>query len=294
MKNYCLGLLLFLALLSKTCLAQQQEAGVFVYNTLFGGFTAGVGAIINKEKGTQWTKAFAKGAWQGCIGGSINYLGKRSLYLVNRNENIAWALPARLLHSAGLSIIENAARNEPFLQNWNCIYGPVRLDFSLGQTPHFRARLLPNTILCMFDAAKDKQLDLGTSLWSGSIAFVENRSSFVYNRGQTFLGLSYGRVFNYAALSHSSKEIHATMAHEIVHTYQYDDYQLFNTWLKPLEKKVTNKTLKTIFSRYVYLDIPYFYVPYGLEGNHPYPYYYKNFFEFEAERFATFKLVPLH
>lgn len=75
MKNYCLSLLLFLALLSQTCLAQQQEAGVFVYNTLFGGFTSGVGAVINKEKGTRWTKAFARGAWQGCIGGSINYLG---------------------------------------------------------------------------------------------------------------------------------------------------------------------------------------------------------------------------
>ncbi len=82
------------------------------------------------------------------------------------------------------------------------------------------------------------------------------------------------------------------MAHEIVHQFQFGDFQVFNTWLKPFEKKVKSKTLKTIFSKYIYFNIPYYWGLYEITGRYDPPHYYKNFFEFEAQRFSTNEYVP--
>src|SRR5690242_8452353 len=98
---------------------QNQQQRVLLYNVGFGGFTSAIGAIINKPKKANWKPYFVKGLWQGSIGGVISFAGKNTTYLINKDKQLLYAWPSKFLHSAGSSIIENAALNKPFLQNWN-------------------------------------------------------------------------------------------------------------------------------------------------------------------------------
>jgi hypothetical protein len=281
-----------MAVLLVTCslldaVAQNQERQLLVYNVVFGGVTAGVGAAINKPKGASLGKTVLHAFWQGCLGGSINFGAKKTLYLINRNEKVAYALPARILHAAGSSIIENAALNRPFLQSWNIDYGPVRFDFSLGKNRSFKARFLPATIFAVYFGWRSATLEVPYSLYSGTFCFRSKNELVTGLDGKLYGGYAFGRSYTYTPLESRYKII----AHELVHIMQYRDYQVLNTWISPLASKIKNQKVKRLFDKYVYLDLPYFWLFTTLQGNRPFPDYFKNFYEFEAERFSTNKLV---
>lgn len=282
-------LLFLFFFLPSVLFAQDQQRQLLLYNIGLGGVTAGIGAVINKPKDTRWEKALLRGFWQGCTGGLLNYAGKKTVYLINKNKEYLYAWPAKLLHAAGSSIIENAALNEPFLQNWNIDLGPVRLDFSVNGKKKFKTRFLPVSIYSVIAGANKGSFSLLQTLRTGELVFVNHNSKFIWSRGAWRGGVSLARSI---AVGEEWDDSHLIMAHEIVHQYQYRDYQVFNTWLKPLERKVKSKTINRIFSRYVYADVPYFLVPYAAEGRHDYDHYFNNFFEFEAHRFATNSRIP--
>ena len=263
-------------------MAQHQEREVFIYNTSFGAITAGIGAIINKPKNTNWTKAFLKGAWQGSIGGFVNYCGKKTLYQINKKQNDFYAIPARILHSAGNSIVENAALREPFLQNWHLDYGPARIDFSFKGM--FKVRFLPEIIYSAIKTAPHAKFDFKRSVTSGVLV---SKTDNTFNR----IGVSEGRSVLYTTDPFQNPNQYQVIAHEYVHTYQFEDFQVINAWFKPLQEKIKSKTIRKIFSNYIYFDAPYVFPFYELEGRYPYNRYYKNFFEFEAQRFSTNKQV---
>lgn len=268
--------------------AQQQERTVFLYNTLFGGVTAGVGATINKEKSENWKHAFLRGFWQGSIGGGLSYSGKKMIYLVNSHQNPVYGWPARILYSAGTSIIENAGLNEPFLQNWSIEYGPARFDFSVNGKKDFRVRFLPFTIYSVIAASRNSVFELGTSLKSGDLVF-RHKADFIRFGDGLYAGMNYGRAFTYTP----NPGKYFIFAHEMIHSFQYREYQVLNTWLKPLAAKVKPSKTKQFLSKTVYPDLPYMWGLYYLEGYHSYVNYFRNFFEFEAERFATNSYVPV-
>lgn len=280
-----------LLLLHLNVFAQHQERTVFVYNVVFGGITSGIAAIVNKPKEVNWKKAFLKGFWQGDIGGLLNYTGKKTLYLVNKNQKDIYAWPAKLLHAAGSSIMENAALNAPFLQNWNIDYWLVRFDFSFGVQRKFKVRLLPEAVVATIIAARYGMFDLVTSLRTGEIIFKTDKVLDLPN-APLASGVTFGRAIVYVDTPQSYYTKDRILSHEIVHRYQYNEYQVFNAWLNPVAGKIKSKSLRTIFSKYVYLDIPYFFLPYYINGRHTDPHYYRNFYEFEAERFATNAYVP--
>ena len=278
-------LLLPLLLATTFCFGQHQERKVLLYNIGFGGITSGVGAVLNKPKGANWKPYFVKGLWQGSIGGALHYGGKKTLYLVNREEELLYAWPAKLLHSAGSSIIENAALNEPFLANWHIDLSPVRFDFSTNGKKPFRARALPYTLVSYIQGISGGRFDLSTTLKTGNLAY---RSKYWIPSWSD--GVSYGRAFGY--IDREGK--YGIIAHELVHQLQFSEHQVLNTWLKPLEPKVEGKKIKSFFDKYIYLDLPYFGAIYSLEGDplkmgNP----YRNFYEFEATRFATNRYVPV-
>lgn len=277
-------LLTFCILLPSLLLAQQQRQ-LLLYNVGFGSITSGVGAIINKSKATNWKLAFLKGCWQGGIGGAVSFAGKQTIYLASNNQNLLWAWPSKILHAAGTSIVENAALNKPFLQNWNIDFGPVRFDFSLNGTTKPKIRLLPASIYAIISASKNAYFDPGTTLLTGTLSFY-SKSAYIHTKEGDYKGLSYGRAFVFADKIHDSYVI----PHELIHIYQFREYQLFNAWLQPLANKVRNKAIRKLFERYVYADIPFFNAFYALQydnvRNH-----FQNFYEFEAERFATNRKV---
>lgn len=81
------------------------------------------------------------------------------------------------------------------------------------------------------------------------------------------------------------------IAHEIVHQFQFGEYQILNSWLQPVSKNIKSRWVKKIFTDYVYLDLPYSNAFYLTQKQNQNQSYYKNFYEFEAERFATNKFV---
>lgn len=268
--------------------SQKQERQIIVYNVAFGSLSSGIGSVINKPKNSDWKKYFLKGVWQGAIGGFLNYSGKKTLYLINKKNEPGFGWPAKILHAAGTSIIENAALNEPFLQNWNIDIGPVRFDYSVNHEIKFRARFLPISIYAFYYGNKYGKFDFKTTIKTGNMAFKNPVSLDV--DGNNYDGYSFSRAFIILDEDYVNKN--KILSHELTHLFQYRDFLVLNTWLKPLEKKVKSKSIKKIFTNYIYLDIPYFWPIYQLEGMPNNNNYFKNFFEFEAARIATNRYVP--
>ena len=186
--------------------------------------------------------------------------------------------------------MENAALNEPFLQNWNIDYGPVRFDFSFNKKRNFKARLLPEAIFATILGSIYGKFDVVSTLSTGNLIF-SRKYSFILNNN-TALGITFGRASVYVDNLQYGFNKYRIISHELVHQFQYGEYELFNTWLKPSENKIKSKSLKKIFSKYIYFDFPYFILPYFISGHHKTPHFYRNFYEFEADRFATNKYVP--
>ncbi|WP_288878929.1 hypothetical protein [Pedobacter panaciterrae] len=277
-----------------TAQSRHQEATVLAYNVAFSGLGAGIGAVFNKSKSTKWHQAFARGCWQGSIGGLLNYSSKKTLHLISRKQSTFYALPAMILNAASYSIVESAALNRPFMQHWSIDYGLLRIDFSTRNKNDLKLRLLPEAVYASIDAGRHGRFDLETSLLSGNITFKTNLATIPgFDPNLYLVGLSWGRALVYADnITYSNP--YYTIAHELVHSYQFREYQIFNTWLYPLSNKVKLPVAKKIFSRYIFFDMPYFWIFYDLEGQKPYPYYYRNFYEFEAERFSTNQHVLVH
>ena len=256
---------------------------------MFGAVTGGVGAVINKEPGVNWKNPFVRGFWQGCVGGSLNFAGKKLLYQINKDQQLIYGWGSKLLHSAGTSIIYNAGLNEPFLQNWSIDYGPVKVDFSLNKKKKTRVRFLPVTIYSFAASAKNSRVDWKTSLLTGEPAFLYNDLLIPYGRDRYTVGLNYGRSFVYA----KNGDHYFTIAHELVHSLQFREYQVLNTWLKPIASRIKPSKTKQFVEKTIYPDIPYMWWLYAIEGSHSYDHYFRNFFEFEAQSFSTNQYVPV-
>lgn len=266
--------------------AQGQEEKLCLYNVGLGALTSGIGAVINK-KGENWKPCFFRGLWRGSLGGFINYTSKKSLHLVVSNQNFTCALPSRILNCAGNSLIQSAARNQPFLQHWSLEYTIFRFDVSLHSPGGFRVRLLPEAVVAGYLSSRKGKLDLPVTLQTGALVFKTNEWLNDVNRTS---GVNYGRALIY--LDKANK--YQIVAHELVHEFQYRETQVANAFLQPWASTRRNAGLKRTVNRYLYPDMPYFSLLYLLEGIHRGETATRNFFEFEAERFSTNKFVAIY
>ena len=265
----------------------NQKIELFAYNVIFSGLTAAIGATINSPKKENKKRMFIKGFWQGSVGGVLKFSGKEMLYLVNKKNNLAFAWPAKLLHSAGLSITENAAFNNPFLQNWNINIASFRIDFSIGNNNTTRIRFLPESIYAYYWASQSGSFNLVKSLSTGSIIFQNKNQILITGGAEAIEGGSLGRAL---VIGKDWIATNTIIAHELVHEYQFNEYQIINTWLSKFAKKNASKKVTNIFSNYIYADLPYQFLPIALmkkSGSN-----YKSFLEFEAQSSATNKFIP--
>src|SRR6185503_7452109 len=77
-RRFMVSVLLVLALCKPiTMHGQDFNVNSAVYNTLLGGLSAGVGAMITKPKEVKFYKAFARGFVAGMGGGAVMYCGKK-------------------------------------------------------------------------------------------------------------------------------------------------------------------------------------------------------------------------
>jgi hypothetical protein len=134
-----------------------------------------------------------------------------------------------------------------------------------------------------------KRLDVQKSVQTGELIFSNSEFVLVELENDEWVdGVSFGRAI---VIGHEHAGTYELMVHEIVHQYQYQEYMVFNTWLKPASKQLKSKPLKKLFSRYIYPEVPHFEWIYVLQGIHEPQNYFRNFYEFEAQRFATNKYV---
>jgi hypothetical protein len=281
-------LTVFLFIFPAACFSQNQELKVLAHNVVFGSVTAGVGAIINKKPNENWKKCFLKGCWQGSIGGLLNYSAKKTIHFIDAKDNLAYGLPARLIHSAGNSVIQNAASNEPFLKNWNIEYGFLRFDFAIHSPKSFKARVLPGAIGSTVMAFSHGRFDTRTTLLTGVLCFKS--SALINDIVGTHDGVNYGRAFVY--YRNSPRYLHI-ISHEIIHEYQVREFLVLNPYFKKTAATLKDNFFKKAFTKYVYPDIPYFGLFYALEQTET-GHIFRNYYEFEAERFATNRYVAVH
>lgn len=265
---------------------EYQQREFFAYNILFGGVTAGVGSLINKPKKSKYIPAFCKGFAYGMLGGVINFASKKSLYNVPKYTNYRYVWISNIGNCIGNSIIYNAALHKKFASYWFFDLWMFRFDLNLRESSQkkIKMKLLPNAIIGsgIFLAQKGK-FDIYRTLETGILTFTDQVNTNDY-------GATYMRVIGTEKTPSSLNE-YLYYAHESDHIFQFREYAVLNTWLMPLSNKVPKKT-KDFFTNWVYLDIPWHFGFYSIEVSPNKRYYYQNFFESEAQFFATNKYVP--
>lgn len=263
---------------------QKQKNQLFVYNIGVGGFLGGVGSLINKNKGENGFKVFFKGFGQGILGGFINYQSKNISHLIAKRKNLHYGWAAKFTQSIGASIIENAAANRNLWESYHFNYGPLR--FQVDQQNAFKpsVKIAPGALVGLIWMGTKGRFDFKTSIQSGSPVFLSDGVIPMF--GDTYDGFV---IAGSMAYNKNELDNYELFAHEYIHILQYDDYIGFNSYFNSL-------TQKSSFFRYtekfVYYD---FHMPVWslivLRIRNSVDSYFENWFEFEAEHFATKRFV---
>jgi hypothetical protein len=275
---------LALCLFSTKSFAQKQERQVLIYNVALGGITSGIGAAINKKKENKLLPTFFRGFKYGCVGGLFLYGGKKISYQINRQNNLALGWPSKIIHSYGSTIIENASKNEKdIFSKLSFPIGFVRFNFSIQKRLKCNVQLQPTSLASFFVNTAYWEFKPKESLLIGTPVFMSNSNYVVNNRGG---GYALTNTFTYS--DQYTSQSYEIFAHEHIHILQGREYLVMNTWFKnptnDVLNKMNNNTKKIL--KHLYLDVPYNYLFYSMLYKNP-PCYFKNYFEFEAKRFAT-------
>ncbi|MGO3706328.1 MAG: hypothetical protein ACTJGD_00685 [Mesonia hippocampi] len=275
-------LLFFLIFFSKNTLLQAQEReGLFFYNVGLGALVSGVGAIINKQPQEKLGVTFLNGFWKGAIGGYLVYESKNILGNIGDRENYTYAWGAKLLNASGTSIIENGAANRQVWERWHLHIGFNRLEFNVKDNWKVTYKIMPVSLLSTVYSAIDSKFEIKRSMQIGE--FVFSKSRVEKNAGGYVLA-------NAMVIQDKRMESYTTIAHEMVHIYQYYDYNFVNVYLnRPKHKWRKNSSTFNGFSKIFYIDVQAAVLRplYLLEGGLYNDYYYDNFFEYEAEFFSN-------
>lgn len=278
-------IILCLALIPICSKAQRngQEMEDFSYNVGFGIISTSISALVNKPKGMKAWPCIRRAMWQGAMGGALQFAGKKMTYQITRTGYYTWGWASKMVNSAGTSICTNAAMNRPFGSYWALDYAALHLnifvdDGHVSFLPQFNILFLYDLYCGLYEG----HVDWKASLKTGTFAFKSNSERLGGDGDQRYImGESWTRSIIFLGEQYRTPE---TVSHEIVHTYQVDQFRIFNTCFNPLINQIRNNTMKGIF-KYVYVEIPYSYPAYGMFYHNDH--YYRNPFEFEAELLSS-------
>lgn len=262
--------------------SQMQETKLAIYNFSLGSMIGGIGAVINNKTEVGWYKVFLKGFIKGGIGGLVVYTGKSTASQINKKQKLFYGWPAKLIHTTGVSMIENAALNRSLLNSWSMHFGFLRLRIGTD-SPKIDVKFLPFAFSGFVGASFVGDFNLKKTLTSGTPYFETD--GLIFNE-------TYGATSgNSMIISENSTLKYRAVSHEYVHIFQFREYISLNSFFTSLNKKFKKKKLYKKLSQYIYLDLPYQLLFYELEGGIDNPCKFNNFFEFEADFFATLKPV---
>jgi hypothetical protein len=268
----------------------QQSRQIFAYNILLNGLVGGIGGVINKSKGEKVLGAFGRNFLKGSLGGLITYTAKYEVYQL-RNPEKYWVAPLdRAFYYIGNSFVYNASLNRGLFSAYRCQFYLFNIDI------HFKGkcRVFPRiSVLSAASAATlflvGDHLNLKNSFKYGLFYFNENKKN---NSTRYGLGLNNAiEITQYPTDEHGKMRIewrYETIAHEMVHTFQFPDYISISNYMKKSFQGIKSKERYKKWSRYFYLDGPFFPLLYVI---YPKP-YDQIFYEYEANHFSTREFVP--
>lgn len=260
--------------------AQNNDSQAAVYNVALGSVFSGIGAIINKKPTDKWHKTLLKGMGQGAMGGLVIFESKRMLRNVQERKKWEYAWAAKFINATGTSIVENASSNRPFASQWHINFGFLRVELHTKEKFKIKPKIMPIALTRLFIIGINNKFEFKRSLQTGELFFSTNNLKLL---GDDNIALSTGNGILIKDSSFLSKK---TSTHEIIHNYQYNDYNFVNTYLnKPFDKLcATSKTFNSI-NKFVYWDLQVIPI-WGLylyeNRNYDINKYYDNFFEHEA------------
>lgn len=258
--------------------SQNNDTQAALYNIAFGSVFSGVGALINHNTDNKWHKVLLKGMGQGAIGGYLVFESKRMLRNVEEKQVWEYAWGGKFLNSMGASIIENASLNKPFGKEWVMNIGFLRLEIQTKKQFKIKPKIMPIALFygpiygIIYGRFESKR-----SLQTGELIFSTNNKNIGITLAKTVI-IDSQFINNFQVISH-----------EIIHSYQYNDFNIFNTYLsnpiQSIEKQ--SKTFKNI-NKWIYWDLQG--IPlralYNME-NQDIDCYYDNFFEHEAGYYSN-------
>lgn len=258
--------------------SQQSEFEIGLYNVGLGGFGGAIGAVINKKPNEKTGKVFLKGFLQGGIGGYLVYESKNFILKVSDNNKLEYAWGAKFINSIGSSIIENASLNQDFWNIWHFNIGFNRIEVHTKNKIKIKYKIMPVALLLTGIYAYGNKFELEKSLKTGEILFSVSKNF-------KHAGATWGKLI---LIDESWLDKNDLIAHEIIHSYQYEDFNFVNTFINKPKLELLNKSkLGEKLNNFFYFDLqaPIFGGLYLLEkgGNN----YYDNFFEYEAGFFSN-------
>jgi len=252
-KLFFIATLIFL-MNCNTAKAQNNNTQAAIYNIGLGSFFGGVGAVINKKPDQKTGKVFLKGFLQGGLGGYITFQSKRLVYEFSNSGDFKDAWAAKLVNSAGNSIIHNAASNRNFWEQWNLNIGFNRLEFHTKNKFKVRYKLMPAAFLGSVFTATQGDFDIETSLKIGHLVFRRNNIPDSNRKDINGRVIVNSMLLKYEYFDKIDEA--KTIAHEIIHIFQYEDFANINPFfIRPRQNFINNdnKWVK-FYNKWTYTD----------------------------------------
>ena len=190
---------------------RTSHAELLATNTLLGGLTGGVSALLRGEP-------VVEGFVTGAAGGGLVYAGKRL-------AGEGWSgsgLIGRQIASVGSSLIGNAAAGRGPLDRVALGLGPVHVYIGRERPAAWRLDAAGTGLLLWGLLSDGIELRLTESISTGAVVFHSER-------GDEFAGP--GIIFFHRGADPERREY--VLAHEIVHILHFD--QTYLSWSDPVE-----------------------------------------------------------
>ena len=272
---------------SKAFYAQANNAEAALYNIGVGSIVSGIGAVINMKPEQKLGKTLLKGMAQGALGGYLVYESKVLVGKISREKELAYSWPAKIVNSAGISIIENAALNKDFWVQWNFHIGFNRFEFHTEETLKVEYKIMPAALLLTINSAIGNKFQIVRSLKTGEVIFSSDFNGTLTNRGTKRYATSSPASI---VISEDYLSYYPFYTHELIHIYQFKDFNFLNAYVKkPLEKIVDASGFIENLDNLFYWDfqVPAFgFTYFVLAGVSTEQQYSNNFLEKEARFYA--------
>lgn len=224
-----------------------------IYNIGLGSVIGGVGAVINKKPDEKTGKVFLRGVLQGALGGYLVFESKRMIREFGKTENYSYVWGSKIVNAAGNSIIENASNNNRYWESWHINFGFNRIEFNPRSTENkIKYRVMPFSLIATASAFTVAKLNLTRTAKTGTFVFTAEKIPTNSN----YDPYGQARLNTIAIIYNLESDIDAQVtAHELIHTYQYEELSGFNAFLKPFNQKLDSKynAVKT-YHKYFYTD----------------------------------------